>query len=263
MGDLNEAEVALLQAAGYSDVQIFLLDELERLKYEESKNYSKMGYGITCDVTTRLIRVVSDGNRYFKQRCGLHYKTFMREVVRPLEIAGERRRVARHRKFVRRCQLPMKYRIFRTLCRLRNETLVTLSDMSGQAMSTVNEDTRHIVDFISDELTPLWVRMPLHTSEEYECLRGAGDFSAFANVPFSADCTIVITGKPVKNQSHVYHGGKHRHCYMIFTMVDGFGQTRHVAGAIEGNEGEMGILDGVDFFNAVRPYVFYFLQCYL
>ena len=179
----------------------------------------------------------------------------MRAVVIPLEKASERRRTAGERAFTRGHQLQMKFRVFRTLCFLRNESVTSIANMCGQCPRTVSWDVKNIIDLIDEELSPVWVRMPEHTTEEYDCLRGGGDFSGIGNIVYSADCTIVIIPKPTINQADYYHGGKKKHCFLMLTFVNGFGQTVFVAGPIDGNEAEIRILEVSSFFRDIPTYV--------
>ena len=258
MSDLNQVEVEYLILNGYSPEQIEFLNIAIKADEIKKSRYTRLGYKVTCDVIKSFSRTVSDRNRHFSKRCGLEFDTFMREVVVPLEMAVAAKRLASDRKFSRRTQLEMKYRVFRTLCFLRNETPMTLTDISGQAPSTVSKDCERVVTLMAETLTPKWVWMPKHDTPEYECLRGAGDFRKLDldHVPYSADATIIIIGAPTKFQGTYYHGGKDKHCFLFVTAVDGFGKTRCSIGPVRGRRSEIDLISSSGFFDKIKPCVY-------
>jgi hypothetical protein len=98
--------------------------------------------------------------------------------------------------------------------------------------------------------------LPKHTTDEYKCLRGAGDFHILPNVILSCDCTILIIGKPVKDESLYFRVNKDKHCLIFFTGVDGFGFTRLIIGPLAGGCTEQQLLFGSCFYEKIGEYVF-------
>ena len=255
MTHLNQTEVRLLREGGFTEEQIILFNEQAILEATRERQFRKLSYGITWAVTRTLNSIVSPRNRHFVKRSGFHFGTFMKGLVTPMEDIALVLKQAEDNRFTRRCQLPMKFRVFRALCLLRKEKPVSLTQLTGQSPATVSKDVELIIRTIADHMGPSWIRMPRHTEPEYDCLRGGGDFSDMDNVVYSSDLTAIVIARPSKGETGYYSQAKKRHLVWFMTNVDGFGQTRYWGGDLPGRWTEPAFMSLSGFYRKIPPCV--------
>jgi len=260
MTDLNDDEIEQMRDAGFTDLEIAFFNDLNKKREETRGRFTRMGYQISCDAVSRMHRIVSQENRHFSSRCGMEYPTFMEHVVRACEQKEKELSALGDRLHSRGKQAPMDHRIFRTLCFFRNETSYSISGMCGQSPSTVYKDCGVVTSLIAG-LSKKWIRMVRHTSAEYQCLRGGGDFRCIPNVVYSADGTIIIIPKPRKDQAMYYNAGKKKHCYKYATFCDGFGKTVFISGKIRGRQAERDFFNGNGFYDKIGRYAVVNILC--
>jgi hypothetical protein len=254
MSVITQAEVDHLVEMNYTVKEIQKIDR-KLAKAEKARLFTRMGYQLEGGVQRLLRAHVCAGNRHFEKEAGMEFTTFIQHTVPPMSeyIVRKRHRSDDKRAF-RSCQLPFVYRVYRTMCYLRNAKVAHLAYITGQSVTTVTRDVKVIICLIAKVHGRNEIRFPRKRTREYECLRGKGDFHFLDNVPYSADCTIIPIPEPVFDQAEYYHGGKHVHCMVVFTCVDGKGDTRCVVGPMPGRRSENDLLYASRFYRDIHRF---------
>jgi len=255
MSGLTEDQLKDLMRAGHSLRDIIGIDRKVELEIER-RRYSVLAYNVESSTVKNLRRVLSPDNRHLSTSIGVRYKTFMRHLLTPLQLALDEEIQSRAGR-ARCCQLELKYRLYRTMCFMRGDRVVTLADLTGQSPGTVLRDIRRIFKLVSNSLARDWIKLPKKGSAEYRHLRGAGDFIMLENIPYAADCSLIPIPKPVKDQAYYYHGGKKKHGLIMFTMASGFGDTYCLIGPVPASISEPELVWGSHFQEKIKPYVLY------
>lgn len=250
---LSNRRLKVLVDRGYDYSDIKKFNRYCRRQHSR-RHYKKQPYYVKRRVKENLRKVISKKNRLFEKKCGLSYKTFMLAVVAPIERFIQRKKETNDGVKYRSCQLSIAFRVYRTLCYLRKDRIVTLAQASGQSVSTVHRDIDRIIDLICEVLEPKHLYLPEKGSDEYNHLVGKGDFRVLKHIVYSADCCLVPIPSPVKHQSWWYHGGKKKHGLLFFCMMDGFGNARMILGPRGGAVSEPDLVWSSGFREDIKRY---------
>ena len=128
-------------------------------------------YHVQINTLTRLHELCSGSQPRFAEFCGLPYSVWISQVYRPI---ADSRHIMRYKS--QRYQLPLLLRVFRMTRAMRGMQLTEQSVLFDQSRSTCCTDVLILLRIFVDIRKDTWLTPPLVDSDEYDLLRGQGDF---------------------------------------------------------------------------------------
>ena len=123
--------------------------------------------------------------------------------------------------------------------------MVSLSDTFDQDDTTCKRDIDKLLT-LSSLFTDKWIYLPAKGSREHRKLRSCGAFECMEGVYFAGDCTHLSLKEPKEWQLFYFNVKYGCHCYLYYTLVDGYGVTRLLRGPFFGGEADSTIVGDGD-----------------